>query len=105
MKNSASVVAARYRLGRDSRRCEVVDPCQVDNGGCQHRCEAMDRRPQCTCPEGLKLADDQRNCIDVDECQMPGICSQQCRNTWGSYTCLCNTGYQLGTDHKSCYSK
>lgn len=101
----APPLPCRYSLSRDGRRCEAADPCQLDNGGCQHRCEVSDGQARCSCPEGMRLSDDQRTCTDEDECQTPGICSHQCRNTWGSYTCLCNSGYQLGTDHKSCYSK
>ena len=33
---------------------------------------------------------------DVDECEMYSVCNEnaRCRNTPGSYLCLCNDGYQ-----------
>lgn len=32
---------------------------------------------------------------DIDECQMPGSCSQLCENRVGSFKCSCRSGYQL----------
>lgn len=40
--------------------------------------------------------------IDADECVLPGICSQGCTDTVGSFTCSCYAGYILGSDGKSC---
>ena len=34
-----------------------------------------------------------------------GGCAQICNNTFGSFTCSCNTGYSLSTDGRSCESK
>ena len=33
--------------------------------------------------------------LDIDECKVSSSCHSQatCRNTIGSYTCTCNTGY------------
>jgi hypothetical protein len=41
---------------------------------------------------------------DINECADPNThnCSQECRNTIGSYKCLCSRGYQLGEDGFSC---
>jgi len=39
---------------------------------------------------------------DVDECQRPGMCQHTCRNTWGSFQCLCDEGYLLAADGRSC---
>ena len=43
---------------------------------------------------------------DIDECSK-GIsgCAQDCKNTIGSYTCSCKSGYRLGKDLKSCIGK
>lgn len=41
---------------------------------------------------------------DIDECQL-GICSQECNNTIGSYTCGCFVGYELAADKTSCKGK
>jgi len=40
--------------------------------------------------------------IDVDECLRPGMCQHSCRNTWGSFQCMCDDGYQLAVDGRSC---
>jgi len=44
-------------------------------------------------------------CSDVDECKL-GLsdCTQICKNTLGSFTCACQSGFQLSTDNKSCFS-
>uniref|UniRef100_A0AC34FH27 EGF-like domain-containing protein n=1 Tax=Panagrolaimus sp. ES5 TaxID=591445 RepID=A0AC34FH27_9BILA len=47
----------------------------------------------CFCPSGYERRGD--NCIDIDECQQPGICDQQCTNLMGTYKCSCYTGFQL----------
>lgn len=41
--------------------------------------------------------------VDIDECA-EGIsgCSHTCRNTVGSYTCSCRTGYRLASDNHGC---
>ena len=40
---------------------------------------------------------------DIDECY-EGLsgCSQICKNTIGSYSCGCMTGYQLSSDNHTC---
>ena len=39
----------------------------------------------------------------MDECEdRPGVCHQQCHNTWGSYKCACDNGYRLHTDKRNC---
>ena len=54
-------------------------------------CEQIDRMEQYKYSILLVLP-------DVDECTA-GVCNQGCRNTYGSYQCVCNTGYQLGDQH------
>jgi hypothetical protein len=39
--------------------------------------------------------DNNRTCIDINECDMWDECDQQCLNTNGSYTCQCNANYTL----------
>ncbi|XP_062361457.1 hemicentin-2 [Cinclus cinclus] len=42
-------------------------------------------------------------CTDLDECQTLNQCQHECRNTLGSYRCLCPTGYRLLPNEKTCH--
>lgn len=45
----------------------------------------------------------ERNCIDINECESNnGGCDHICTNTESSYTCSCNSGYQLESDEHKC---
>lgn len=50
---------------------------------------------------------DGKACTDIDECnEQPGVCSQYCSNTPGSYYCKCNeTYYERATDEHTCKRK
>ena len=41
---------------------------------------------------------------DINECASDGDndCDQVCFNTYGSYGCRCNPGYELNEDEKTC---
>ena len=39
---------------------------------------------------------------DVDECKIPGMCSQLCLNTKGSFKCYCRAGYFMEPDKRTC---
>ncbi|CAL1275011.1 unnamed protein product, partial [Larinioides sclopetarius] len=69
--------------------------CQVSNGYCSHNCHQEQKGIRCSCRSGYRLADDGKNCFDVDECQDETLnkCDHHCRNTEGSYHCLCRQGY------------
>ncbi|XP_068703313.1 signal peptide, CUB and EGF-like domain-containing protein 1 isoform X2 [Montipora foliosa] len=58
---------------------------------------------QTPCPVGFTLAADNVTCTDVDECDLAtDLCTQNCHNTNGSYTCSCNAGYRLESDGVRC---
>ncbi|CAG2063656.1 unnamed protein product, partial [Timema podura] len=61
--------------------------------GCEYKCQASLTGGACYCPEGRKVANDSRSCIDHDECAEWGFCDQLCTNTDGSYKCSCAPGY------------
>lgn len=43
---------------------------------------------------------------DIDECETEEAnCAHGCHNTLGSYVCVCNAAYELGSDGKQCYSQ
>ncbi|XP_072634432.1 hemicentin-2 isoform X2 [Canis lupus baileyi] len=41
-------------------------------------------------------------CTDLDECRVRNLCQHTCRNTEGSYQCLCPAGYRLLPSGKNC---
>uniref|UniRef100_A0A4W3JWV4 Hemicentin 1 n=1 Tax=Callorhinchus milii TaxID=7868 RepID=A0A4W3JWV4_CALMI len=54
-----------------------------------------------TCPEGYEAKNGK--CIDINECENKEICQHDCKNTPGSYQCLCPSGYRLMTNGKACH--
>ncbi|XP_064596976.1 fibrillin-1-like [Liolophura sinensis] len=51
----------------------------------------------CACPSGFQPP----QCTDINECNTPAICQQQCNNLVGNYKCTCFPGYELQAD-QSC---
>ncbi|XP_012576655.1 PREDICTED: hemicentin-2 [Condylura cristata] len=41
-------------------------------------------------------------CTDLDECRAHSLCQHACRNTEGSYRCLCPAGYRLLPSGRNC---
>lgn len=39
---------------------------------------------------------------DVNECDMGAPCEQRCFNSYGTFLCRCNQGYELHRDGSSC---
>ncbi|PSN32774.1 hypothetical protein C0J52_15456 [Blattella germanica] len=62
-----------------------------------------DGRRKCHCRKGFQG----RYCqIDVNECSTdPTLCIHVCVNTFGSYQCLCPSGYTISSDRKTCTSQ
>lgn len=75
----------------NSRTCSLAH--------CQYGCEEVQSEVRCLCPSpGLQLGSDGKTCEDIDECatgknQCPF--NRQCTNTFGSYYCKCQLGYDL----------
>lgn len=53
------------------------------------------------CPIGETL-NGTYECTDINECDPPGACSQQCTNTKKSFFCSCTDGYILEPDKRTC---
>lgn len=70
--------------------------------GCDYKCQASLTGGSCYCPDGRKLAPDNRTCIDRDECSEWGFCDQLCTNTDGSFKCSCAPGYVLQSSKIRC---
>ncbi|KAL4635732.1 epidermal growth factor-like protein 6 [Arapaima gigas] len=66
---------------------------------CQYGCEEVYGETRCMCPSvGLQLGLDNRTCVDIDECTSEKkLCpnNRKCVNTFGSYYCKCQNGYDL----------
>ncbi|XP_076017102.1 uncharacterized protein cd93 [Genypterus blacodes] len=70
---------------QDPHLCQLHCPkqrCPVD----------CDRDGLCFCPSGFVRSDD--FCVDYDECSMQN-CDQECKNSFGSYICICREGFKL----------
>ena len=78
----------------------MVDPCTIDNGGCDALvdCTSVAGIVRCgTCPDGFDdVLRDGTRCRDVDECAKEnGGCDPRqlvCRNTLGGRECACKPG-------------
>ncbi|XP_018584495.2 EGF-containing fibulin-like extracellular matrix protein 2 [Scleropages formosus] len=80
--------------------CVDIDECQYRY--CQHRCVNVPGSFSCKCEAGFQVAENNRSCVDVNECEMGAPCQQRCYNTYGSFMCRCEQGYELGSDGVSC---
>lgn len=81
----------------DEQTCNVNE-CENENL-CAHICIDKKIGYECGCHPGFQVSeDDSRLCVDVDECK-DRPCTQNCRNTYGSYVCSCVEGYSLRDKH------
>uniref|UniRef100_A0A3Q0SA13 Si:ch211-194g2.4 n=1 Tax=Amphilophus citrinellus TaxID=61819 RepID=A0A3Q0SA13_AMPCI len=68
-----------------SLRCQFG--CQMERGGAV----------RCLCPRGLHLAADNKTC-EVNECRQDACPPRRtCKNTFGSFVCVCKQGFAMGT--------
>ena len=61
---------------------------------------------------GLRLGEDRKRCIDIDECaEATAQCDQECvnqdpRETGRQYVCKCRSGYSIDIDNQhKCITK
>ena len=83
------------------------EKCHDDNcleAKCSQECFQTPKGAQCYCREGYELNEDNKTCVDIDECQTGHKCSQICTNTIGGYKCSCSEGYKL-SGRTSCVAK
>ncbi|KAL2081674.1 hypothetical protein ACEWY4_023527 [Coilia grayii] len=77
--------------------CANSRTCGLAN--CQYGCEEVQGETRCLCPStGLQLGPDERSCVDIDECVTgQNLCpfNRRCINTFGSYYCKCQNGFDL----------
>ncbi|XP_032235667.2 signal peptide, CUB and EGF-like domain-containing protein 2 [Nematostella vectensis] len=83
----------------DKYKCEDVDECATNKGGCSHGCQNIAGGYFCTCPKGYHIEKgiDNFNCVDRNECVLDnnGGCQHFCNNTVGGYQCYCKRGFKL----------
>ncbi len=78
------------------------------HGPCQDTCINIRGGYQCSCENlpGTKLAKNGRNCEDAGKCAIRnGGCSQRCVSAAGRIYCLCERGYYLESDRKTCQGR
>ncbi|XP_055918086.1 low-density lipoprotein receptor-related protein 1 isoform X3 [Eupeodes corollae] len=74
----------------DEYNCDTEEKlCSEMN--CSFNCKLTTNGPKCYCPPGQEPINTE--CKDFDECSIEGVCDQKCRNTPGSYECICVAGY------------
>uniref|UniRef100_UPI00358F15AE low-density lipoprotein receptor-related protein 4 isoform X2 n=1 Tax=Myxine glutinosa TaxID=7769 RepID=UPI00358F15AE len=88
--------------GRNCSSEPGAGSCNIQNGGCAHKCRQSRHGVHCSCHTGYHLTANGKDCQDVDECVEEGHCSQGCTNTAGSFECWCEQGYVLRPDKKGC---
>ncbi|XP_055957125.1 fibrillin-1-like isoform X3 [Patella vulgata] len=101
---SFQLVACNCSRGWEGDSCNVDidgcadDPCLVgqnctDRPAANHTVTNIgyDCSP---CPDGYSEQGEPPKCEDVNECNSTNNCDQVCKNTDGSYTCSCNSGYR-----------
>lgn len=94
-----------YTLNVTDNSCvqekDAVASCQTL--GCSQGCKVLNgSNPQCFCLAGYVVsAANDTQCEDEDECES-GICSQECKNSEGSFECSCYSGFKLDADGTTC---
>ncbi|XP_068433394.1 thrombomodulin [Clinocottus analis] len=80
--------------------------CEIHEGGCEHKCAVNPKHePSCFCPLGqtvnpsnkvtCELADGDDPCADLR-------CAHTCYRDGDSHVCLCDHGFKLAQDGRSC---
>ncbi|XP_052777794.1 uncharacterized protein LOC128215112 [Mya arenaria] len=88
----------------DRRKCLPSPECHEFNiTECENynaTCMMFEGVAKCLCRKGFE--EDRNNiCKDIDECGR-NPCDQDCENTHGSFTCICEEGFFLENDGISC---
>jgi plastocyanin len=94
-----------FLLQEDNMTCEIdpstlTTPCQ--EADCGYGCTG---NGTCFCKSGEELIPpENKNCTDLDECDAGthGCVNAVCNNTVPGYECICNDGYQLEADQRTC---
>lgn len=91
--------------GHWARREPGAWDCNVENGGCENLCNQSAGAPSCVCPSDRVLHENGRSCVATAVQACDGRCEHFCVSNPdqpGSYSCMCETGYQLAADRHHC---
>ena len=91
--------------GDGVKKCDETDVCKGIDCGVHGNCVEKNGKGVCECDDGFELKNGQ--CVDINECQETGSKKHQCndatcKNTIGSYVCICAPGTRLMADGKTC---
>ncbi|XP_017055600.1 putative vitellogenin receptor [Drosophila ficusphila] len=88
----------------ESESCTSKPDCTVKKCPPGAKCQMMPTGgAECHCPSGFRQAKFEDKCEDIDECQeRDDLCSQSCENTSGGYRCVCDAGYLITSDNRTC---
>ncbi|CAH8457247.1 unnamed protein product [Schistosoma mattheei] len=101
-------------LGYPDLKCKDVNECteKSDICGKEHQCVNMIGGYRCQCAPGYKNGENEKSCVDIDECNVKPYnndinyispCPYSlCINQPGSYQCQCPDGFRLGRGNR-CY--
>lgn len=95
-----------YMSSIDGTTCQDTDECKENIDECVDTCVNTVGSYKCGCSKkGYKLAHGGKTCEDINECQSYGKrrCSfGKCRNTIGSFECICDDGYKQSKNKRKC---
>ena len=94
----------------DGKSCEMIQMCLLTPDLCLNgRCINMVNSYQCDCNFNdmeKYVMQENRNgqyCADYNECDVNnGGCQTSCHNNDGSFTCSCNSGFELCSEGRNC---
>ncbi|KAH8853280.1 Fibrillin-1 [Schistosoma japonicum] len=101
-------------IGYPDLKCKDVNECAEKPNICgkEHQCINIIGSYRCQCAPGYKTGDNDKSCIDIDECNvkpynndinfMSPCPYSLCINQPGSYQCQCPDGFRLGRGNR-CY--
>ncbi|XP_035216115.1 fibrillin-1-like [Stegodyphus dumicola] len=82
----------------------TINECDLRRDLCENgRCIDTPSSYRCDCNRGYRGQNNDKKCVDIDECQNATICQNgRCMNTIGSFFCMCPPGYDLTSDGSRC---
>ncbi|XP_071770348.2 thrombomodulin [Centroberyx gerrardi] len=79
--------------------------CEIEEGGCEYKCaDDHQKAPSCVCPPGRGVNPGNNVTCEVDKDDPCLIlrCEQTCHQEGDVYSCMCEQGFELAQDRRSC---